>query len=338
MKKFITNIHGQSEQSTAMIAQNMISKIAQREGYSEIGILAHSTTEDTNEEKEKRIEGMLSIVSERGMVVAQMPSWNGIAFDEVFLRQLDKKVDKLVIFIHDFVPLMFENNAYLFERYIDAYNLADLVILPSKQMEYKLRERGLKPPVKIQEIWDHLLYIEGLGHPEFQEKIKFAGNITRFPFVKEWENDVKLEVFSNGVIGKKEFVDMKGWKHDDQLLRELNEGGFGLVWSENIENQYEREYSKMNASFKFSTYLSAGIPIIVNKDLAKQNFVEEHNIGFVADSIYEVADYVKNISRIEYDILCSNVERIGQLVREGFFTKKLLLEIQEYLFLEEVSK
>ncbi len=44
---------------------------------------------------------------------------------------------------------------------------------------------------------------------------------------------------------------------------------FGLVWSENIENQFEREYSEMNASFKFSTYLAAGLPIIVNKGLAK---------------------------------------------------------------------
>ncbi|XHB95385.1 hypothetical protein AAFF39_10960 [Lactococcus garvieae] len=58
---------------------------------------------------------------------------------------------------------------------------------------------------------------------------------------------------------------MKGWQHDDQLLRELNKGGFGLVWSENIENQFEREYSEMNASFKFSTYLAAGLPIIVIK-------------------------------------------------------------------------
>lgn len=110
---------------------------------------------------------MLSSVTQGDLAIAQMPSWNGIAFDEVFLKILRERVDKLVVFIHDFVPLMFQNNDYLFERYLVAYNLADLVILPSERMEKKLRERGLTSPVKIQGIWDHLVEIENLKHPKF---------------------------------------------------------------------------------------------------------------------------------------------------------------------------
>ena len=128
---------------------------------------------------------------------------------------------------------------------------------------------------------------------------------------------------------------MKGWQHDDQLLRELNKGGFGLVWSENIENQFEREYSEMNASFKFSTYLAAGLPIIVNQGLAKQNFVEEQEIGLVASNLEEAIDYVKYMSSAEYMRLSTNVQRVGALVKEGFLTKQLLMEIQNYLFLEK---
>lgn len=335
MRKYITNLYGQSEQSTAMTAQHMITKLAHDEGFKEISVSAYSVSEDTPEEKEKRIIGMLSSVTQGDLAIAQMPSWNGIAFDEVFLKILRERVDKLVVFIHDFVPLMFQNNDYLFERYLVAYNLADLVILPSERMEKKLRERGLTSPVKIQGIWDHLVGIDNLKYPKFQRKLKFAGNITRFPFVKEWSSDLPLEVFSNGEVNARGFLKMKGWQHDDQLLRELNKGGFGLVWSENIENQFEREYSEMNASFKFSTYLAAGLPIIVNKGLAKQSFVEEQEIGLVANNLEEAIDYVKCMSSSEYMRISSNVQRVGALVKEGFFTKQLLMEIQNYLFLEK---
>ena len=55
MRKYITNLYGQSEQSTAMTAQHMITKLAQDEGFKEISISAYSVSEDTAEEKEKRI-------------------------------------------------------------------------------------------------------------------------------------------------------------------------------------------------------------------------------------------------------------------------------------------
>lgn len=335
MKKYITNLYGQSIHSTAMIAQHMITDIAKKQEYSEIAIPAYDLKHDTDVEKVKRIEGMLAQVSSDSMAVVQLPSWNGIAFDEVFIKLLRNRVKKLVVFVHDFVPLMFENNYYLFERYLEAYNLADLAVLPSKKMEVLLREKGLDIPVIIQNIWDHTTSINLENTPVFHRKIKFAGNIRRFPFVQEWKQDIPLEVYSNGEELHNEHVKLLGWKNDDQLLRELNEGGFGLVWSENIENQSEREYSEMNVSFKFSTYLSAGIPIIVNKGLAKQDFVEKYQIGFVAETLDEAVDRVNSMSIEEYNQMVSRVHDISSMIREGFFTQMLLVDIQRNLYLEE---
>lgn len=109
----------------------------------------------------------------------------------------------------------------------------------------------------------------------------------------------------------------------------------GLVWSENIENQNERLYSEMNASFKFSTYLAAGITIIVNKGLAKENFVTKYKLGYVAPDLNSAVEYVQNLSREEYDNLFDNVNQIGSLIKEGFFTRKLLIKVQEALFLQK---
>lgn len=335
MKKYITNLYGQSDQSTAMIAQHMVVDVAKNEGYSEISLKAYRVDDDTEYEKVKRIEGILSSLSPKSLVVAQMPSWNGIAFDEVLLKKIREQADKLVIFVQDFVPLMFQNNFYLFDRYLEAYNHADLIILPSKKMQQILISRGLTAPVIFQEVWDHVTSLSLETIPLFQRKLKFSGNSTRFPFVKDWDNELPLEVFSNELFSAKSSVNIMGWRTDDQLLRELNKGGFGLVWSENIDNQAEREYSEMNVSFKFSTYLASGIPIIVNKGIAKEYFVKKHNIGIAVESIEEAVEVIKQMSEEEYLVLQKNVRKIAPLLREGFFTKKLLINIEEKLFLGE---
>lgn len=333
MKKYITNLYGQSPQSTAMAAQNMITDIAKTMGYKEISIEAYPVREDTQEEKLKRIEGILAPVSQDSMAIAQMPSWNGIAFDQYFLESLRKRVDKLVVFIHDFVPLMFANNAYLFDQYLAAYNLADLVILPSQKMKDILTEHGLTQPVLIQNVWDHVTTLNLTNQPRLERKLNFLGNMTRFPFVKEWESDLRLEVYSNGQAEAKGNMRVMGWQPEDQVLRALNQGGFGLVWSENIENQYEREYSEMNVSFKFSTYLAAGLPLVVNKGIAKEDFVTKYNLGVAVDNLQQAVDYVNSVTEQEYNILVNNVKTIGSLIKEGFFTRQLLLEIQAELFL-----
>ncbi|OTP24832.1 sugar transferase [Enterococcus mundtii] len=334
MEKYITNLYGQSDRSTAMIAQHMVTDIAKNEGYSEISLRAYRVDDDTETEKIKRIDGILSSISPNSLVIAQMPSWNGISFDEIFLKKLREQTEKLVVFVQDFVPLMFENNYYLFDRYLEAYNHADLVILPSEKMKQILVSKGLKSPVILQEIWDHVHSISLDTLPTFQRKIKFSGSSTRFPFIKEWKSELPLEVFSDGTVSTQGSVKMMGWRKDDQLLRELNKGGFGLVWSENIDNQAEREYSEMNTSFKFSTYLAAGIPIIVNKGIAKEFFVEKHKIGLAVETLDEAVETIKLISAKEYQELQQNVSKIAPLLKDGFFTKKLLINIEEQLFLK----
>jgi hypothetical protein len=338
MKKYITNLYGHKTSSTAMQAQNLVTTIAKQEGYSEIKIGPYFIKNETENDRLKIIEGILSGVSYDSMVVVQMPTWYGIAFDELLLQSIRTRVEKLIIFVHDFVPLMFLNNAYLFDRYLSAYNLSDLIILPSQKMEEVLVMHGLISPVVYQGIWDFLDQDYPLEKPEYKKVIKFSGNMDRFPFVKKWNKTIPLEVFSEGSLPQTSSAILKGWLKSGELLKALNEGGFGLVWSDNIENQNEKEYSEMNASFKFSTYLAAGLPIIVNEGLAKENFVREYQLGCVVSNLDQAVEYVQNISIDEYDTLVENVKQVGLLIKDGFFTRKLLSQIQETLFLEKKEK
>lgn len=335
MKKYITNLYGHGPESTAMQAQHMVAKVAKTLEFSEIGIRGHDINGDTEMERHKRIEGILSSVSDDALVIAQMPTWNGIVFDEVFLREVRARAQKLVVFVHDFVPLMFVNNRYLMDRYIAAYNLADLVVLPSEKMASLLCDEGLTASILIQDIWDHVTPLDNLSIPRFEKTIKFVGNISRFPFVHGWKGPLKLEVFSDSPLDENTYLNFKGWKHKEALLRALNNGGFGLVWSENIDNQEEREYSEMNASFKFSTYLAAGLPLIVNRGLAKQSFVERHGLGLVVDSLEEAVSLIEKMDAEEYQLLQTRVQMISELVRSGFFTQKLLIDVESFLYLGE---
>ncbi|MGL6299240.1 hypothetical protein ACR31S_00105 [Streptococcus iniae] len=51
---------------------------------------------------------------------------------------------KVVIFIHDVVPLMFAGNYYLMDSTINYYNKADVVVAPSQKMLDILLEHGLQ--------------------------------------------------------------------------------------------------------------------------------------------------------------------------------------------------
>lgn len=335
MTKHITNIYGQGYSSTAMLTQHMMTNIAKKSDYSEIDVPNFPVADDSPEELRKRIDGIITAIQPGDMVLAQMPTWNGIAFDEVFIDKILEKNIKLAIFIHDFVPLMFENNFFLMERYLNTYNKAEIVVVPSNKMGNILLEHGLTAPFIVQDIWDHAINLQNMEVPKFSRALQFAGNITRFPFVKNWKSDIPLNVYSQsyGVDTSNLSINLKGWQTDDQLMRALASGGFGLVWSENIENQAEREYSTMNVSSKFSSYLAAGLPIIVNRGIAKERFVEKYGLGYAVDSLDEAADIVRNIKQDEYDILCKNVQKMSFLVREGFFGRKLLIDIERNIYL-----
>ncbi|EHN59936.1 sugar transferase [Oenococcus kitaharae] len=341
MKFHITNLYGQSQASTAQIAQNMVAKQAEQLGFKEIGIYSYPIRSDHGQEMSKRIDGMLASVSYGDLVVMQIPSWNGVEFEEAMARKLRAYQGlKLVVFVHDFIPLMFENNAYLMKRYIDLCNLAHVVILPSQNMREQLADNGLTAQTVIQHMWDHPQDMD-VFKKNFEKKFYFAGNPDRFPFVKNWHYDSPLEVFADTPTDfdaeQNKHVSFSGWKSGADLLLHFS-GGFGLVWSENISNQAERNYSKINISYKLSAYLSAGIPVIVNRGISNQSIIEDNHLGLVASSLDEANDMVSALTENQYAEMVKQVENFAPLLRKGYFTKKCLIDaigkalmVQEHL-------
>lgn len=327
MKVHITNIYGQSSESTALIAQNMVQNIASELGFKEIGIYNYPIYTDSKSELDKRIDGMLASVSSEDIVIVQFPTWNTMKFDSILIDKLLTYDNiKVAIFIQDVVPLMFENNYYLMPKFIDICNRSNILIVPTRSMLERLKLEGLRgDKVVLQELWDHLTDTE-YQEPKFERVLKFAGSPSRFPFVKTWNFDTKLQVFADGDSTKlPKNVTYQGWLTDTEMILRLS-SGFGLVWSEETTNQKERTYSQYNLSYKLSTYLAAGLPVIVNKKISTEDFIIANGIGKVASSLDQVDEIVQGVTRDEYYKIAENVKKMSYLVKNGYFTKRLLVE------------
>jgi glycosyltransferase involved in cell wall biosynthesis len=330
MQIHITNIYNIS--GAAAESQHMVVDIAKEIMHcNELGIYRYPVASDSPEMLRARLDGILAAVGWNDIVIFQAPSWNGVAFDEALMKRLDNyKGVKKIFFINDVTPLMFENNRYLMGRYIELYNQADLFIMPSQNMLDRLREEGLTvQKYTIQRMWDCLVSIDDSVKPQFDKVINFAGQTDgpKFSFVRQWKYDtVRLAVTAredNWAHGLN--IQFMGWFQNQNLLANAMRmnGGFGLLWSEDM---YWMEYMKLNACSKLSLYLAAGIPVIVPDSIPEADTISRKNLGLVVESLDEAVEKVESMTKEQYDQMVQAVAGFGQLIRGGYFTKKVLTD------------
>ncbi len=335
MNVHITNIHGQHPTSIAQKAQNRIARVAKENlGFHELGIFSYDINSDSPEMLRTRLDGIIASVEFGDIVIFQFPTWNDFKFDEALLRQLSCYPRlKKATFVHDVKALMFESNRYLLPYEIQFMNQTDLVILPSQRMADFLRSEGLTvEKTVIQRMWDFPVTVDSFVRPKFGRVINFAGSPDswKFEFIKEWKYDTvelrttaREEDWAGQDWANKNQVKTLGWFTDDTLLVNALRcsGGFGLLWS---ENPYWMEYMKMNACYKLSAYLAAGIPVIVNSEIPEKDTIIRKNLGLVVDSLDEAVEKVSAMTQEEYDIMVDEVAVFSNLVRDSYFTKKVL--------------
>lgn len=331
MNMHITNLYG--ARGTHVLGQHNVVKIARTLGFQEMALYCYQVACDTQGELRKRIDGITSALEDGDIVLFQSPSWNTAYYDRKLLEVIRMRNDtRIAVLICDVIPMMFEGvSEEDYSRAVEIYNMADLVIVPSEAMLDLLRKRGLKvKKILIQSMWD-LPFSEPLETPKFTRQLFFSGSPNRFRFLSTWNYDVSLALFTNEHFPLNgQNIRLCGWKNTAELLTEYTKGGFGLVW----EQSDRSEYYKCNQPHKLSTYLAAGIPVVMQKGLVHEQTVTEYGLGFAVGSLEEAAEVVRNISEDEYYELVNHIKNISFLIRGGFFTKKLLLDTVNYLLLD----
>lgn len=99
-------------------------------------------------------------------------------------------------------------------------------------------------------------------------------------------------------------------------------GGFGLVWVQGEDADY---YNK-NVSYKLSTYIAAGLPVIVPRTLSNAAIVEEYGLGLVVDSLDEANDRLAQLAEHDYQMMIDKVLAYRELIVNGCFSRKLLMD------------
>jgi hypothetical protein len=327
MKVHITNLYGMGIQSVAQIAQHMVAKIAcQNLGYHELAIFNYRWNEEPLNARTARYDGILSAVGNHDIVIFQSPSWNELGWDSGLMDRLASYEDvKKIVFVHDVIPLMFEVNRQLMPQWVHYYNQADVLIVPSTKMLQVLQQAGVNvKKVVIQQMWDHLTTVDPLIQPGNRRVINFAGNPQKFTFVRDWNYPtVQLRLFAPAQAWPGQpNVRFMGWQDDSQLMTTLRQnGGFGLVWS---TDPYWSKYMALNASYKLSTYLAAGIPVIINPQTPARQLIEQNHLGIVVSSLDEAVQAVADFPDDRYQAMQAAVERFAFLLRNGYFTRRVL--------------
>ena len=334
MNVYITKLNGMSYMSTEQYAQHMTADIAHSLGIREMGIYRYYANSESTEKRGRRLDGIIAGINAGDIVICQFPTWNGLEFDKTLVRHIKVYHGRIVIFIHDLEALMFEERSSTLKETIGLYNEAEVLIVPSYGMKQFLIKQGIRKGMKfvVQEIWDYTTQLKSLSPGKMKKEIHFAGNPDRFWFLNAWDYEVPLKVYSNQDCQGKHIQKM-GWRSPERLLLELSEGGFGLVW---YGNECWHQYLSKNNSLKLSTYLSAGIPVIVPRGISNQCLIEKNHLGIVVDTLDGAVETVKNITEQEYQEYISAVRYFAPLLREGFFTRKCCTDAIHMLMREDM--
>lgn len=332
MRIFITCINGLA--ATAQYAQRMVSDIAHQLGFKNMGIFYYNSREESEESLSSRYDGIIASISPGDIVFFQHPTWHPLKFEEGLIDRIKAYGGRVIIVVHDLEPLMFEGSRFMLKYVIGIFNSAEVLVVPSYAMKKFLQENGVREDMKfaIQEIWDYTTEIQFSGDPKFQKEIHFAGNPSKFLFPQQWNYDVPLKVYTSEQCTGENAQGM-GYMAPNNLLLELAKGGFGLVW---YGEDYWHQYMTYNNTFKLSTYLAAGIPVIVPRGISNQYLIEKNHLGLIVDSLEDAVEKVRNMSEADYQEYVRYIREFSFLIRKGYFTKKFLIEAVQMMMREDM--
>lgn len=252
----------------------------------------------------------------------------------IMIKDLKKRTDiyKIAI-IHDLPSLRFDQyNSRKVKREIRLLNQFNCLIVHNDNMKRWLSTSGIKIPMVSLQIFDFLNPTEMDMNRNVSGPLVFAGNLKKANFLSKL--NIKSRVILMGPNPSQHYpqnVEYQGQYSSKELPSHLK-GSFGLVWDGTSPDSGEGtlgQYTKYNNPHKVSLYLSSGLPVIVWEKAAIAQFVRANHLGLVVSSLSNLDADIKNCSEQNYELMLTNVRRIGQLLREGYFTLNAMKAVLE---------
>ena len=284
----------------------------------------------------------LKVVSSGDTVVIQYPVRNHTLFFSLFLRKLRNKKVKTIGIIHDLESLrqaIDKNNSLLSKirfsiEEISALKYFTNIIVHNQCMIRSIHDRFGIPTDKMinLEIFDYL-YTPENEHVSADVKgpVIVAGSLdkNKAGYIYDLPDDVKFDLYGANIDINYRFnsnVIYKG-KVKPDVLPSVLKGSYGLVWDGPSAKSCEGvfgEYLRINNPHKTSLYLAAGLPVIVWRESALASFILNNGCGIAVNSLETLSRELGKISTAEYEAMRHNVDRVGNMIRQGGYLKKAI--------------
>lgn len=273
--------------------QDIAAQFAGSLGYKEMSLFRFEDVCDNDAELSVRMQAITTAASGNSTVIFQYPSMVSSRYDRCLMEQLRKKDGlRLILWAEDLGAEVYS------EKYADIreeavlFNMADLLILPSRSMKKRLEEAGLRAelPVLYQEVWDYPYPVSAPASAIRREAEYFGGMLT--------DQTQKKESCGVAVLGT------RGTGYDCACI------------------PMELTYCLAKGCPAVAVSGSRAADFVLRYGVG---FVYQAKAAEVSSSA-AVSDALSNVSEERWHAICSNVLRIRELILDGIFTKKLLTE------------
>lgn len=338
MKKYVIDIKQGEYFNAGFKAKVDVDEILKKEGFDIKFLNIDCVSTMTDRVKNinscfKQLKNVLRELDNNSVLLFQYPiDLISYKFARLIRNVAKKKNIKTICLIHDINALHNINKlADLYykkmKREIKFFDAFDYLISHNESMTSYLCSNGIdKNKIVNLGIFDYI--IKDVPKINFSKinKITIAGNLSKWKsgyiyLLKELKNKYySFELFGSEFSDKKtKFVNYNGSFKSDEIPMHIN-FGFGLIWDgqsvDKISGSFG-EYLKYNNPHKFSLCMATGIPVIVWKESALSSFVKRNKVGYSVNSLYELEDIFKNMSKEKYEDLQKNVKKIQKKVIHG---------------------
>ncbi len=326
MKKFFISKNYKDRFTASSKAKLDVERILASNGYVNIGLPAKNI--------QNRLLGKIYNALSFYTGALRMPK-NGIFFmqfpvsmDKRQMKWAKAKGNRVVLIIHD-LNLLRQSS----QNSIEVLKDADLLIVHTPAMKKWIEDNNINKNIEVLQIFDYLDSVKSKIEDEQGYRVAFAGNLGKSGFLKDLKGCSELKYRLFGIGGEnlelKENVIYCGCFPPYDLANHLD-SHFGLVWDGDSLDECSGTtgtYLRYISPHKLSMYLSAGLPVIVWRQSAMAEFVENNKVGISVDSLSDIPSYLASITEKEYNILKKNAELQREKLGKGGYLSCILKKI-----------
>jgi len=328
-----TNILGPSG-DPAVKARADITKIAETIGYQPLNIFPYNDTGETHEEKASRIDGITANVISGDIVIIQYPMANSHLFSSYLIDRMNMRGVHTIVLMHQFDSGKLDNTKDDFVE-TNYLNKATAVIVHGKDMIERLQQADVETPIVDASLFDHLDDLHSWDHYEthlsdFRRELIVTGDLMSLPFLANWSATTPIMPFGladdklMNAMQKNPQVHYGGNIYHWDLVETITRG-FGLEWISSTEMTPEQETAHQ---LRLAFYIAHGLPVVVSATDHQAKLIVQNKLGFAIESLQSLDDVMQNSSDEAMATVLDHTARVGQLMRDGWFTTNALLQVE----------